>query len=48
MVLPAWLVREVYRGRLPHPMDTIFAISTGDSSCPGIFPVSETGTAAVI
>jgi hypothetical protein len=39
LYLLAWLVREVYRGRLPHPVDTIFAVSMEDSGCPGIFPV---------
>ena len=48
VVLPAWLVREVCQERLPHPVDTIFIVSTGDSGCPEIFPDSETGTAAAI
>ena len=36
LYLPAWLVQEVCRGRLPHLVDTIFAVSTGDSGCPGL------------
>jgi hypothetical protein len=31
-----------------HPVDTIFAVSTGDSGYPGIFPDSKAGTAAAI
>ena len=36
LYLPARLVREFCRGRLPHPLDTIFAVSTGHSGndCP--------------
>ena len=48
LYLPAWLVRGAYQGRLPHPVHTIFVVSTGDSGCPGIFPDSEIGTAAAI
>ena len=35
--LPAWLVHGARWGRLPHLVDTILAVSTGDSGCPGTF-----------
>src|SRR6185312_8135853 len=41
--LPAWLLRGGLRDELPCPVDTMLTFSTGDSGCPGIFPLSTAG-----